>query len=413
MTRCLRFTLLLICLSAPAFAQCTWVFNPFTRKLDCTSAGGTGNVSATLPTTANTVPLFSDTNGSLISSNISQSALGILSSTSAWFFDSQTIAENAGAPVLDLSVANFFILTMTQNDTMTLANATPISTQIPSFTLEVCDTAGGHVLTLPSGFSLASNPVRAAGECTVQSFWFNSGNAVPIGPAFTTIAPTVLNGLERARQGTPAAGSQNCNLDSTGHNFECVDSAAAVSGTAFTNAGGGGLALGSFDATTGLFTTVSTGGGVTHAISQLDYQGAAGAITGTGAAATVFTTTVPSIPAGGCVNIDFGLSHTTGTASVVYSFSYSTFNGTWFTSTHTGVKAGIVSLCNNAGVQNAQQWNFTSGSDNNGGTFVGVLPAVVTGGAIASGSSQTLKLTFNVAATDAVTPEWWRVWVSN
>jgi hypothetical protein len=38
---------------------------------------------------------------------------------------------------------------------------------------------------------------------------------------------------------------------------------------------------------------------------------------------------------------------------------------------------------------------------------------VTTGGAITSSSAQTIKLTFNVAATDQVTPEWWKVWVSN
>ena len=153
----------------------------------------------------------------------------------------------------------------------------------------------------------------------------------------------------------------------------------------------------------------SGGGGVT----RIDYQGAASAITGDSTDHTVYATTINSIPAGGCVNVKFGLTHSTGSASVTYKLLYSTFPVTWTALTHPGLKAGEALLCNNAGVQNAQQWNVMPGASNNGGTFAGILPSVITGGAINSASSQTLKLTFNVASTDQVTPQFWYVTESN
>jgi len=113
------------------------------------------------------------------------------------------------------------------------------------------------------------------------------------------------------------------------------------------------------------------------------------------------------------VNVKFGLMHSTGSASVTYKLFYSTFVVTWAALTHTGVKAGEALLCNNAEVQNAQQWNVMAGASNNGGSFAGTLPGVATGGAINSVSSQILKLTFNVASTDQVTPQFWYVTESN
>jgi hypothetical protein len=53
------------------------------------------------------------------------------------------------------------------------------------------------------------------------------------------------------------------------------------------------------------------------------------------------------------------------------------------------------------------------GASNNGGSFSGILPGLATGGAINAATSQTLKLTFNVASTDQVTPQFWYVTESN
>ncbi len=153
----------------------------------------------------------------------------------------------------------------------------------------------------------------------------------------------------------------------------------------------------------------SGGSGVT----RIDYQAAAPAITGDATDHTVYATTISSLPAGACVNVRFGLTHSSGSVSVTYKLFYSTFAVTWAALTHTGAKVGEAQLCNNPGVQNAQQWNVLPGASNNGGSFAGTLPTVTTGGAINSASPQTLKLTFNVASTDQVTPQFWYVTESN
>jgi hypothetical protein len=162
----------------------------------------------------------------------------------------------------------------------------------------------------------------------------------------------------------------------------------------------------------GLDTAYGAGGGGSG-VSRIDYQGAASAIARDATDHTIYATTVNSIPAGGCLNVKFGMTHSTGSASVTYKLFYSTFVVTWSALTHTGLKAGEALLCNNAGVQNAQQWNVMGGASNNGGSFSGILPGLATGGATNAATSQILKLTFNVASTDQVTPQFWYVTESN
>lgn len=150
------------------------------------------------------------------------------------------------------------------------------------------------------------------------------------------------------------------------------------------------------------------GGSTAGLMKMIDYQSAAGALTGNSTDQTVYSTSVASIPAGGCLDVRFGLSHTTGTASVTYKLFYSTGVVSIGSLTHAGQKSGMALVCNNSGVQNAQQLNFILGASNNAGGFSGLIPAVATS-AIDSTTAQTLKLTFNVANTDQVTPQYWYV----
>jgi hypothetical protein len=134
------------------------------------------------------------------------------------------------------------------------------------------------------------------------------------------------------------------------------------------------------------------------------YQGPASAVTGTGAAATYYTCTLPAgvMGAGQGLIITVLAKHTTGTASVSYTLS---FGGT---STTAVPPAGVANqiekltyiVMNNAGSTSAQTIS-TLGQDSNAGTN----SVKVDTAAVSMASAVTINLQFNVAATDAITPE--------
>lgn len=136
----------------------------------------------------------------------------------------------------------------------------------------------------------------------------------------------------------------------------------------------------------------------------LNAQGNAGAITGTGAVATVYTYTLPggTVATNNALRVTVGWSHSTGTASVTYTLYVN----------------GVVSNCNpslsTAGAGTCTATIINTGSTTGTGTglaamgtAVAVTSANLTG--LAWGSSQIVKFTFNVANTDAVTPILWLV----
>ncbi len=138
--------------------------------------------------------------------------------------------------------------------------------------------------------------------------------------------------------------------------------------------------------------------------SACAYQGPASAVTGTGAAATYFTCTLPAgvMGAGQGIIITSLAKHTTGTAAVTYTLS---FGGTSTTAT---VPAGAANqlervtylIMNNPGSTSAQTIS-TVGQDSNGGSNSIKLDTA----AVSTASAVTINLQFNVAATDAITPE--------
>ncbi|HTC64370.1 MAG TPA: hypothetical protein VK709_16135 [Candidatus Saccharimonadales bacterium] len=134
------------------------------------------------------------------------------------------------------------------------------------------------------------------------------------------------------------------------------------------------------------------------------YQGPATAVTGTGAAATYYTCTLPAgvMGAGQGVIITVLAKHTTGTAAVSYTLS---FGGTSTTLTQPAGAANQVEkltyiVMNNAGSTSAQTIS-TVGQDSNAGTNSIKLDTA----AVNTSSAVTINLQFNVAATDAITPE--------
>jgi hypothetical protein len=138
--------------------------------------------------------------------------------------------------------------------------------------------------------------------------------------------------------------------------------------------------------------------------SACAYQGPGSAVTGTGAAATYFTCTLPAgvMGAGQGIIITAVAKHTSGAAAVTYTLS---FGGT---STTAAAPAGAANqlerltylIMNNPGSTSAQTIS-TLGQDSNAGSNSIKLDTV----AINTASAVTINLQFNVAATDAITPE--------
>ncbi len=138
--------------------------------------------------------------------------------------------------------------------------------------------------------------------------------------------------------------------------------------------------------------------------SACAYQGPGSAVTGTGAAATYFTCTLPAgvMGAGQGIIITALAKHTTGTASVTYTLS---FGGT---STTAAAPAGAANqlehitylIMNNPGSTSAQTIS-TLGQDSNAGSNSIKLDTA----AVSTASAVTINLQFNVASTDAITPE--------
>jgi hypothetical protein len=138
--------------------------------------------------------------------------------------------------------------------------------------------------------------------------------------------------------------------------------------------------------------------------SACAYQGPATAVTGTGAATTYYTCTLPAgvMSAGQGIIITAVAKHTTGTAAVTYTLS---FGGTSTTAVLPGGAANQLEhitylVMNNAGSSSAQTIS-TVGQDSNGGTNSVKLDTA----AVNTSSAVTINLQFSVAATDAITPE--------
>jgi hypothetical protein len=127
-------------------------------------------------------------------------------------------------------------------------------------------------------------------------------------------------------------------------------------------------------------------------------------VTGTGAAATFFTCTLPAgvVGAGQGIIITAVAQHTTGTANVNYTLS---FGGTSTTAAAPSGAANQIEkltyiIMNNPGSTSAQTIS-TVGQDSNAGSNSIKLNTA----AVNTASGVTINMQFNVASTDAITPE--------
>jgi len=138
--------------------------------------------------------------------------------------------------------------------------------------------------------------------------------------------------------------------------------------------------------------------------SACAYQGPASAITGTGAAATYYTCTLPAgvMGAGQGIIITVLAKHTTGTAAVSYTLSFGGTSTTAVAPTGAANQLERITylVMNNSGSTSAQTIS-TVGQDSNAGNNSIKLDT----SAVSTASAVTINLQFNVAATDAITPE--------
>jgi len=147
------------------------------------------------------------------------------------------------------------------------------------------------------------------------------------------------------------------------------------------------------------------GNSVTNKVTLLNYQGTSGAITGTGADANIFTYTLPAltVPAGSAIRVKWGMSHSSGTASVTYKLALNNLVTNTISVATTGVGFG------ESIIQAASSTTLSGGATGGFGAFSTWYGAPNNTAGYAFGSNQALQLTFNVANTDQVTPIYFMV----
>jgi hypothetical protein len=148
------------------------------------------------------------------------------------------------------------------------------------------------------------------------------------------------------------------------------------------------------------------GAGNGNAVSLLNIQGQAGALTGNAADQTIYTYTLPAntLGAGKGIRITYGFIKT-NSAATTYKLSFGSSTMTLLAgATQAGQVTGQVLIFNNAGVQNAQTWYIEPIFQ--AATIVGTAGAT---SAVNTANSAVITLTFNVAATDSATPQIWLV----
>lgn len=150
-----------------------------------------------------------------------------------------------------------------------------------------------------------------------------------------------------------------------------------------------------------------TGAGNSNSVNLLNVQGPLAAVVGTGADVNLYTFTIPAntIQAGKGIRLKVSVNHSTGSAAVSYKLKL----GSTALYTAGGAATSSATLTfdqeifNDAGVQNTQF-----------GQLIMIDSATITANITftsAENAANSLALTFtmNVAATDQVTPKFWRV----
>jgi hypothetical protein len=145
------------------------------------------------------------------------------------------------------------------------------------------------------------------------------------------------------------------------------------------------------------------GASSTNSVTLLNEQGPAGAITGTGADAVVYTFTIPAnvIAAGKGIRVRYWANHNSGATAQTHKLIFGASNYVSNSDTGTGQVYLEAVIFNNAGVTNAQHGSSVldvPGLTFNTGTFTGLTSAEATTGTV------VVKTTFNGANTTQLTP---------
>lgn len=235
----------------------------------------------------------------------------------------------------------------------------------------------------------------------------NVGNAAAIGTTLAVGTNETVGGTLAVTGATTLAAVSATAATITSLTTGQIIQPAATALTIVDNQGGtrysipsGGVAQSTIN------NTKLTGVSNSNSVTLINFQGPAAAITGTGADATAYTFTVPAntIGSGKGIRVTTAINHSTGTASVTYKLSFGGTAIASYNSAVTGYGRVITDIFNNVGSVTAQ-------SIDNGHLIINT--SLVTGGggssAIATTSNQAVTFTFNVAATDQVTPIMFRI----
>ena len=153
-------------------------------------------------------------------------------------------------------------------------------------------------------------------------------------------------------------------------------------------------------------TLNGTGNG--NAVTLLNFQPGASAVTGNSSDQTLYSFSIPAnqIGAGKGMRVSAGFLHNLGSASITYKLILgSTTVCTYSASGGTLTENWQFEIINNPGVQNAQTARSTVFD---GTTYIGCFSNNWTT-AENLANADTIKATFNVANTDQVTPKFWLV----
>jgi hypothetical protein len=139
----------------------------------------------------------------------------------------------------------------------------------------------------------------------------------------------------------------------------------------------------------------------------LDYQKAATAITGDSTDHTLYSYTMPAgtLPAGRCVRIKAQFQHT-GSVSVTYKVFFGATATASVASTSTSMAQMVEEVCNDPAGTSSQQGG---GAQLQTGSSFGTLSGITTASEATATNAVVIKVTFNVAGTDQVTPKMWMV----
>jgi hypothetical protein len=404
------------------------VLAPLTGTAVSGNLSVTGNISATGTVSATNIPAFFIT-------TLQDSTVALTQRSTLNFQQGLKAKDNAPSTRTDVSanppaLLNAVTFSATPQFDCALGNIQKIilTANVTSSTIlncsagmevayEICqDATGGRTFVPPANLNQWATIPSGINACSVQIYFFETATvAYPdMMPGLTgdvtstpgTVATTLAN------SGVSAGTCGEVVVDAKGRTTTCT----AINATARGGTGQNSTAV--FPTTGNVLTDVNTfavqgksftGAASGNTMEVLNFQGTLAAVVGTGADANLFTFTIPAntIAAGKGFVVSTCFKHTTGTASVTYKIKLgaTTIFGGVASTDSTNDICFESDMSNNIGVQNAQ-------TGRNYPIIIGT--AITAAGGVTTAAENTanslaLAVTFAVAATDQVTPKFFKV----